>query len=469
MTVPNLFGPQGGASGVSIGASELDANFAYLLSPIASGSSVARSLQTRFGDVFNVLDYGATAGSGDSTAALQRAYTAASANGGIVFYPPGFFLTSSPILVSSGTVSVGSGTGFASGPGGTCVVSNAAAGDVFTVEGDDATLFERFAIATNFTKAAGTAFIRFEGTAGAGHINKRSKMLHMRLEGGYDSIVWDAATYMNITACDILRYHNIGINCKQTGAADSGQNRIAFCNILDDTGLGSVACLSYNKGGDIIAVGNKFFGSQYGTFMGLNDGPTGTMILANNSYEEQEISCIYISQSVAGKEFGNLVISGNELSILATASPQCEITIAAGSAQWLKNVTIIGNIVNSARSNASYPSFTIQDGNAVIVANNAMNNNGVAGPNAFATGGNATGVKIYGNTATGYPSGVYSTLNSTTRVYDMDGNFADAAALPSLANGSIVYVNNGTPLSNPLTAGGSGARATRINGVWRGD
>ncbi len=58
---------------------------------------------------FNVVNYGAVSQT-DSTAAIQRAINAAlAAGGGIVFFPPGNWITSAPLLTGSGIILQGSG------------------------------------------------------------------------------------------------------------------------------------------------------------------------------------------------------------------------------------------------------------------------------------------------------------------------------------------------------------------------
>jgi hypothetical protein len=74
---------------------------------LASGSSAARTLAQRAGDVANVKDFGAKGdGSTDDTAAIQAAVAAAvAAGGGRVFFPRGTYLISAPITCSTSGVS----------------------------------------------------------------------------------------------------------------------------------------------------------------------------------------------------------------------------------------------------------------------------------------------------------------------------------------------------------------------------
>ena len=78
----------------------------------ATGSTTARTLAARFSDVINVKDYGATGdGVTDDTAAIQAAIDASeAAGGGIVYFPPGDYRTTSVLTVDNvGVTLMGAG------------------------------------------------------------------------------------------------------------------------------------------------------------------------------------------------------------------------------------------------------------------------------------------------------------------------------------------------------------------------
>lgn len=79
---------------------------------LASGTSVARSLQARFGDVFNVKDFGATGVfSQDATSAVQAAVNAAlSASRATVYFPAGQYRVGA-ITIGPGISIMGNGAG----------------------------------------------------------------------------------------------------------------------------------------------------------------------------------------------------------------------------------------------------------------------------------------------------------------------------------------------------------------------
>ncbi len=81
---------------------------------VATGSTTARSLAARFGDVLNVKDYGAVGdGAADDTAAIQEALHKARDNrprGGIVFCPKGTYLITSSLIINADTILMGEGS-----------------------------------------------------------------------------------------------------------------------------------------------------------------------------------------------------------------------------------------------------------------------------------------------------------------------------------------------------------------------
>ena len=76
--------------------------------PIATGSTTARSLADRFADVVNVLDYGATGdGVTDDTTAIQNAASAATAASKPLYAPAGTYRMTTGITVTHGLIGDG--------------------------------------------------------------------------------------------------------------------------------------------------------------------------------------------------------------------------------------------------------------------------------------------------------------------------------------------------------------------------
>jgi hypothetical protein len=96
---------QGDATALSLSTTDGD----LLVKPI--GTTTARGVRARFGEVFNVLDYGAVGdGSATDTAAIQAALAAVTSVGGTVIIPAGYtFKFNAPLQAKSGTTITGGG------------------------------------------------------------------------------------------------------------------------------------------------------------------------------------------------------------------------------------------------------------------------------------------------------------------------------------------------------------------------
>jgi len=105
--------------------------------PIATGSTTARSLEDRFGDVVNVLDYGAdNTGATDAYSSFQSAITAIEDTGkaGVLYVPPGTYKMDSGITIDASVCAI-------KGQSATLDFSSLTASDVaITVDGADINL-----------------------------------------------------------------------------------------------------------------------------------------------------------------------------------------------------------------------------------------------------------------------------------------------------------------------------------------
>jgi len=177
--------------------------------------------------------------------------------------------------------------------------------------------------------------------------------------------------------------------------------------------------------------------------------------------------------------YGTGVASGTRITALGSGSGgtgtyTVGVTQTVGSRamtaskQWIKNVTVTGNVINSTRI-TSEPAITIQDGDGVIIADNALNNNEQAGPSAISVGNNATNVNIGQNVILGYPSGIYTGgVNRSTRLLDLSNQFTMATLPTVVLDGTLIRVSDGTPGTSPLTGSGTGTMAIWNANAWHG-
>lgn len=406
----------------------------------AGTGAVARPSLAKMRDIFNARDFGVAAtGAVDDTAAMQEAINHVQNNGGgILHLPPGFIFVSSPLLITKSIIIAGAGIGLGSGvgnSGGTVIRSTVAAGNVFTVNTEESVGFRDFAIDASVTKAANTVGIYFAGPTGSGSINRRSRVSNLRISNMYDAIRMDTASDFVVHGCHIQDYTNIGIYSKQTGGVDSGHNVIDSC-VLWDLNVGtSQASIRYDKGGDIRVVNCKLLGGTYGARLAIDDGETGTVIFTGNSFEQSIIN-IRVEQAVTSKNFGNIVIAGNQFSQIIGAglvgNPQSNISIQSGTpaapaSHWVKNIAIVGNVINNAHNQAA-PMISVQDGEGVTITGNQGTANGFANPTGIDIGPNVGAAKVSGNVFSDTPGGSYPGVTARYQVPAATLDFSTGAS-----------------------------------------
>ena len=418
----------------------------------ASGTgAVARNWRDKVREVVSVKDYGAVGdGSTDDTAAIQSAIDRLVANGGGCLYtPPGFYKTTSVLSITKGIIIQGAGLGVGTGSGnsgGTVIRNASASGDVFTISSAESVSIRDLAIdCPSFTKSSGTAGIRIQGAGGSGNVNNRTRLENVRISNMYDGVMFDAASNCVIQACHIQDFLNVGIYSKNTGGVDSGHNTINACVIWDLNVGTSQAGIRYDKGGDIRIVNNKILGGDYGLRIALDDGETGTLLITGNSFEEQLINDIRIGQATVSKNLGNVVICGNQFSIIAPTTPQSNIAVVAGTAgggatSWVKNISITGNVFNNAH-NAAYYAISVQDGEGVVVSSNVISGGGNANPGGIDVSGSTVSAKVVGNSIFDMPSNKYSPATTFFRQPSAVLTFSTGGA--TVPAGSTVYLTPG--------------------------
>jgi hypothetical protein len=433
----------------------------------------------------------------DDTTAIQNAInsaTTASFEGGIVFFPPGFYKTTSALTIPAGVILRGSGMGVFAGTGnsgGSVIRSAAAAGDVITISAADSVFICDLTIdAPSVTKAAGTAGIRVQGSGGSGNTNNRTRIQNCRIINMYDAVVWDTASNSGVYQSHIQDYLNVGIYSKQTGGTDSGHNTIHGC-VLWDLNVGtSQASIRYDKGGDLRIVNNKLLGGSYGLRVALDDGDTGTLLIVGNSFEEHLTNDIRVEQAVVNKNMGNVVIVGNQFSMVTPVTPQSNIAVVAGTPKggttnWIKNVTVVGNVTNNVH-NIATPQISIQDGDGVTIVGNVLNANGSANPQGIDIGGNVTTAKVCGNDCINFignrysastvkykvPTAVMIFSSGASTVPQATTTFLSLADANASESNAFFYVpHKGIALNMMTTAGGSPAGSDtytytmRVNGA----
>lgn len=408
--------------------------------------------------VIDARQYGVQCnGAADDTAEINAALAAAARlsgppqGGAIVQLPPGFCLVSGTLNITRAMILQGVGIGHNVGTGnsgGTVLRATAAGIDIISIRALDSVQVRDLAMdSPSVLQTGGQAGIRMTGAGGAGTTGDRNRISNVRILNMVNGIVIDSSMNLVIDGVHIQDFLNYGIEIKATGAVDASGHAVISNSVIWDLNVGtSAAGVIYRKGGDWRLVNSKILGSQYGFHLLLDDGPTGTVIMTGNSFEEQRESSVRVSQSVTQKNFGNLVIVGNQFSQILTPSAQATISVTTGTPlapdpKWIKNISIVGNVFNNAH-NTAYASISVQDGDGVVVAANAINGNYQANPFGIDIGGNVTRAKVTGNYVTGITSGREYT-STTWKFKTPTAILQFSSGVATVAAGSTVFLGHG--------------------------
>src|SRR5579862_7082046 len=264
-------------------------------------------------------------GAFDNTAALQRAIDdvrrlgspANATGGGLLQLPPGFCVVSGAIDVTGAITIIGAGAGAKSGPGnsgGTVIRTTSATADVFRVTSDSAVAFDNFQIDAGGRRKSAGAGISISGGSST-TANTYSKITRMRIVGMYDGISLADAFSWKIRDNVIVNSAHDSVAFRPSqhfhdGGGGGGASVLAG-NTLWDHNQPANANFELQGGGDVELTNNKLLGSAYGILLHLRVGPTGTLLVTNNSFEEHGVANVALTQAVPAKNYANVVIAAN--------------------------------------------------------------------------------------------------------------------------------------------------------------
>jgi hypothetical protein len=233
------------------------------------------------------------------------------------------------------------------------------------------------------------------------------------------------------------------------------------------------ACI-HTKSGYVVIHDNEILGGYDGIRVEVADFPMGYVRIINNTIEEQTVHGIRIF-SVANQVANLVLIDNNEFSCIDegdTYIASVYIEDNAGT-NFLKDVHVTNNQTRHNLSGTNQKHFWIGNGQNVIVANNVLEE---LGAGATLTGIQMTGfassaglvapILVSDNRFLGtYASGRYN-VTTATQLDDTQGmTFAQMSAITP-ANGSKIYVTDGSRAASVLAGASTGALAAYMNGVW---
>jgi len=350
-------------------------------------------------------------GSTDNTKALQNAvllaqqlaFPQSGLGGARLELPAGFCVISGPIQITSGLTIEGAGIGGGVGygnSGGTIIRTTSPNSDVFTVMSDGAVVFSNLQIDSIVGKTSGAGISINGGSSSTANLGTRIN--GVRITKMYNAVALGNAFGWKIRDSIFQDFQNVGVLLTASSTFSDGSlgGSLLDGNTIVDLNVGgSNACVEIQGGGDIAVSKNKILGSHFGVSLNLKHGPTGTLLISTNSFEEQKGANIALTQSVQGMEYGNVVITGNELLQLKNVPTFGEIYIGTGTpvaaARWLRHVVISDNVIGAGQG-TPIPNGLIQinDGTDIVLSSNVLSADGNPSTVGVWVGPNARNVKV---------------------------------------------------------------------------
>jgi hypothetical protein len=266
---------------------------------------------------------------------------------------------------------------------------------------------------------------------------------------GQIAIWYGATVFNNIT---IHGYYPVTVVDANTFTitADTNANASSAGGGTPTYWYGNTAGFEFRAGGDIAIVGSKLIGNGFGFLANMTTGPTGTVRISADSLEENRISPIGVIQAISGVEYGNVIITGNQMSSIA-AQPVLSNGLYVGigtpntASKWVRNITYTGNAHNDSVSSGSV--LNLLDGTGYSITGNVWDNNGTAGGTVLNVGSAALSVAYSGNQLIGTPSGEFTSTTMNWSAID----FKQTPAPSVLLNGGaeVDQVNESLDATRP--------------------
>jgi hypothetical protein len=336
----------------------------------------------------NVMDYGAVGdGSTNDTTAITAAISALPSSGGVLYFPPGSYLTSGGFTISVPALVLGCG---AAGWGGTDAVSevlcSSATAVLFTVSADKAK-FENIAFrnTAGSTPSAGSAIF-----VTSANVVQRVDYESCSFYGFYTNVDVGVGANWVMHGCSISAPVLYGMRIRNTVNHDAGDWAISDCHFYASVRNATAGIRYESSGGGKIS--NCKFNSDTVRFTNSIDiapsaADTGNVQIVNCSLENVSGDGIHVAGSrwhdiiIYGCEFGISYVGGNNVGqaidindqdyvIVANCTLRGGTTPVAIALTNVNHARLVGNIniTFSAMSSTSGCTDVIEVGGVTSVA-----------------------------------------------------------------------------------------------------
>jgi hypothetical protein len=302
-------------------------------------------------------------------------------------------------------------------------------------------------------QASATAGDMFQLNSGAGTPNQRSTIRDMYFLNGFNQFHPVSASGWTVDN-DLFvgpTTNGASILIEDTVQPDAG-DQVIQASTFSGNAVGT-AIVQQSAGG-LKVVGNKIINYNSGYILQLASGvATSDLFFSANSMEAFATNGIVLNKGT-GTNFGTVVIVGNEIN----GCINCFVTDS--TAGWLNNLIFTNNIV----APASGTGISVGGAGQFIVARNLVQTSGGSnlGINIGANASNGRVEDNHFNTITT----PYSINSASTLLVDPFGNFTVAGGLPTVRNGSQIFITDAAP-GTACTGSSTGSMAFRQNGAWK--
>jgi hypothetical protein len=280
---------------------------------------------------------------------MQAALSAACAANAILQLPSGIININAALSGTDGCIvrGTGAGGGFASPtPGGTVINQLAANTDGFSFSSINGVVIEDLSIRMPAGTGACVHIVSSE-YGSPQNPNRGTRIKNIYTVGGGAGInLYKCANY-TIRDCFITDFGTSGIYLHtDANLPDLGDCIVEGNTVWDFNINTATACLWLAPQAGVEVIGNKFLGAQFGVYLSVAQGPTGTLNIIGNSLENQTAAHIYVNQTNPASVYGFITISGNETQNYYHGL-QGMIVFADAPAKYLSDIIITSNNMRS--------------------------------------------------------------------------------------------------------------------------
>lgn len=419
-------------------------------------------------------------GSTDDTTAMQLAFTTAASSGACVYVPFGSY----KITVSlTGALRCLTGDGYP-GYGGTVYTSNSTQTTGFlsstivcsltinciALTSNLAFDIERIQIQYPSTVAgAGVSGLTLSAVSGATNVNSGTMIKDVMISGADNALQLNNIYEFKIDNLKSVSSWVSGLTISSPNYKSNGDSTITNSTFWGNGVAGYLYHVGINSGGGMRIVNNKFnFGHATATsciilqpnlVVQQSEEPN---VIANNSMEACAVGINFNNGNVANADISQTTITGNQI----WAGIAAIFVNSNGVGQWINGLVVSGNFLQIV-GGAAKTVNTLDNINDLRWGNNTIECSG-------GCTGNSIGVAIAAHVtnsvlgADTFGSSIPFHYTSTSSIVIDDPSGMLFANLPaSAANGSRIFVTNGTPASTPCTGASTGSTAFRQNSAWK--